>query len=226
MKNCDEITNNLLERRNQYLEERKRKRRNITRFTTAACSFVLVALIGIGIWQSGWLDGMQPTIPDNSNISEQNQNENNDKQTGNREMIGDNDQISNPNNMITLISSYGTDNPPITTIPKNGTVQLSTSLTNAIEHYGDDVEYSVVFELYRDEQLWDIDIENDTDLFKAEMYRLYELGYTPLMETQSENWGENGKFSIGIHASAEELENFVANTSYGYNVYLYDEIYA
>ena len=55
MKNCDEITKNLLERRDRYVIEKKKK--NITRLSSLiSCFVVAVAVLGVGIWQGGWLD--------------------------------------------------------------------------------------------------------------------------------------------------------------------------
>lgn len=75
MKNCDEMVNSLLERREQYVAEQKRKRRIITRTATSMCCVCLVALLGVGIWQSGMFgttppvqsmeDALYPGIKDN-----------------------------------------------------------------------------------------------------------------------------------------------------------------
>ena len=45
MKSYDETTNNLLERREQYIAKQSKNRKRIVRITSVACSFVLVALI-------------------------------------------------------------------------------------------------------------------------------------------------------------------------------------
>ena len=53
MKNYNEIANDLFERRDKCIAEQKARRKTITRITTSVCSFILVALLGIGVWQSG-----------------------------------------------------------------------------------------------------------------------------------------------------------------------------
>lgn len=67
MKNYDELTNDLLERRDSYVAEQKRKRKIAMRVATSFCSICLVALIGFGVWN---ISNTQPTIvPDNSTNS-------------------------------------------------------------------------------------------------------------------------------------------------------------
>ena len=49
MKNYNEIANDLFERRDKCIAEQKARRKTITRITTSVCSFILVALLGIGV---------------------------------------------------------------------------------------------------------------------------------------------------------------------------------
>ncbi len=75
MKNCDEMVNSLLERRDRYVAEQKRKRTTLTRTVTSICCICLVALSGFGIWQGGMfntvpqdqtvVDALYPGIKDN-----------------------------------------------------------------------------------------------------------------------------------------------------------------
>ncbi len=55
MKNYDELTNDLLERRNRYVTDQKRKRKTVISVATSLCCVCLVALLGIGVWQRGIL---------------------------------------------------------------------------------------------------------------------------------------------------------------------------
>jgi len=82
MKNYDELTNDLLERRDRYVADQKKKRKTITRLTTSICSLVLVTLLGIGVWQSGWLNPVTPPNTDDLAISDDNQTSNTDKTVG------------------------------------------------------------------------------------------------------------------------------------------------
>lgn len=51
MKNCNEMVNSLLERREQYETKKKNKRKMLTRTITLLCCICLVALLGIGFRQ-------------------------------------------------------------------------------------------------------------------------------------------------------------------------------
>ena len=52
MKNRDEMVNDLLERRDKYVAEQKRKRNIFMRSTAAAVCVCLVASAGVWIWHS------------------------------------------------------------------------------------------------------------------------------------------------------------------------------
>ena len=52
MKNRDEMVNDLLERRDKYVAEQKRKRNILVRSTAAAVCVCLVASAGVWIWHS------------------------------------------------------------------------------------------------------------------------------------------------------------------------------
>lgn len=53
MKNYDEVTNSLLERRDRYITEQNRKRKRIMGVATSLSCVCLVALLGFGMWQGG-----------------------------------------------------------------------------------------------------------------------------------------------------------------------------
>ena len=58
MKNYNEIANDLFERRDKCIAEQKARRKTVTRITASVCSFMLVALLGIGVWQSGMFNSV------------------------------------------------------------------------------------------------------------------------------------------------------------------------
>ena len=60
MKNSEEMVNSLLERRDKYDAEKKKKRTIITRTVTSMCCFCLVALLGFGMWQGGVFNTTSP----------------------------------------------------------------------------------------------------------------------------------------------------------------------
>ena len=75
MKNYDETTNGLLDRRDRYVAEQKKKRKRVMGVATSLCCFCLVALLGFGMWQGGMFnttppdqtleDALYPGIKDN-----------------------------------------------------------------------------------------------------------------------------------------------------------------
>ncbi len=75
MKNYDELTNDLLERRDRYAADQKKKRKRVMGVATALCCCCLVALLGFGMRQGGMFsttppdqtleDALYPGIKDN-----------------------------------------------------------------------------------------------------------------------------------------------------------------
>lgn len=59
MKTCDEMMNSLLERREAYLAAQKKKKKVLLSVTSALC---VVSLMGVALWQSGWM-----TLPAETN---------------------------------------------------------------------------------------------------------------------------------------------------------------
>lgn len=92
MKNYDELTNDLLERRDRYVADQKRKR--VMGVATSLCCFCLVALLGFGMWQGGMFnttppeqtleDALYPGIKDNFDESK---GESADNPTANNKIV-------------------------------------------------------------------------------------------------------------------------------------------
>ena len=53
MKSYDELTNSLLERRDTYLAEQRKRRKTMVNIATSLCCFCMVVLLGFGAWNSG-----------------------------------------------------------------------------------------------------------------------------------------------------------------------------
>lgn len=60
MKNYEEVTNDLLKRRDCYVMEQKRKRKRMMGTVSSLCCICLVALLGFGMWQGGMFKAPQP----------------------------------------------------------------------------------------------------------------------------------------------------------------------
>ena len=75
MKNYDELTHDLLERRDRYAEEQKKKRKRVMGVATSMCCICLAVLAGFGVRQGGMFhtaphgqtseDALYPGIKDN-----------------------------------------------------------------------------------------------------------------------------------------------------------------
>ncbi len=65
MKNSDEMFNSLLERRDRYIAEQKKKRKTVVSTAASVCCLCLAVLIGIGVWRSKMPPAL-PSLPDNS----------------------------------------------------------------------------------------------------------------------------------------------------------------
>lgn len=61
MKDYKEIANNVFQRRDKYLEEKKRKKAVIFRNAAIALSCCIMIAVGIGIWNSGMLRNIKPS---------------------------------------------------------------------------------------------------------------------------------------------------------------------
>ena len=64
MKSYEEVTNNLLERRDRYVVEQNQKRKRMMGAATSLCCCCLVAIMGFGVWQS---NNGTPTLPPAAN---------------------------------------------------------------------------------------------------------------------------------------------------------------
>ena len=199
MKNCEEMVNSLFERKDRYVAEQKKKRAVITRAVASVCCFSLVALLGFGLWQGGMFD-TTPSATINNSISA---NEKDDVVPSTNEK---GDVVVNEKVTISWFDVAGEVSPSYAT-PKNSEYCFSASLQGAMNEYGDEVLYRVVIDVFEnDEPL------TDSSKMQAECDRLANLGYD----------ASNGNY-FTMTATYEELVDFVANESYGYFMFLYDE---
>ena len=245
MKNYKDIANDIFERREQYTAEQKRKRKALTRIITSMCCMCLVALLSFGIWQSGMFDTTPPvTLDDSINIGEkdylnpdelndntQKNTNNQSSETGNNDSTNDHSASANidigndPNNYSpngsekTVISSFDVNGIPSASYetPKNGKFSFSIPLQDAINEYGDRVLYRVVIDVFSDKE----QLSSDSSQVQDECERLSNIGYVVVYETAFD--GESYHYYFTLHATYDELTEFIANESYGYFIFLYDE---
>lgn len=245
MKNCDEMVNSLLERREQYVAEQKRKRKVITHTVTSMCCVCLVALCSFGVWKSGLFDTTPPvTLDDSINIGEKDYispdelNDNTQENTNNQssEMVNNNSSDDSsatangnvahfPNNYSpngsekTMISSFDVNGTPSASYatPENSKFYFSIPLREAMNEYEDSVMYRVVVDVFNNKE----HLSSDSSQVQDECERLSNIGYVVAYETVFD--GETYHYYFTLHATYDELTEFVANESYGYFMFLYDE---
>lgn len=245
MKNCDEMVNSLLERREQYVAEQKRKRKVITRTVTSMCCVCLVALCSFGVWKSGLFDTTPPVIlddlinigekdyinPDELNDNAQENTNNQTSETVNNNSSNDSSATPNIDNgnypynyspngsEKTIISSFNVNGTPSASYatPENGKFSFSVPLREAMNEYGDTVLYCVVIDVFSGKE----QLSSDSSQVQDECERLSNIGYVVAYETVFD--GETYHYYFTLHATYDELTEFVANESYGYFMFLYDE---
>ena len=102
MKSYDETTNNLLERRDKYIEAQKIKKKNMIRISSVLSCFIIVAVLGLGIWRGGWLDYYSLPIANPSsqegNDTESTSNNKTQEKTTNQTIIPSTEQTTSIQN--------------------------------------------------------------------------------------------------------------------------------
>ena len=127
-------------------------------------------------------------------------------------------EASNPPEVATMISSYGSmDFSACYVSPDNGSYSYSIPLREAMKKYGNTVLYRVVVDVFCNNQM----LEANSEAVKKEMERLSELEYTVAFEKFTD--GTIHRYYFTLHATQEQLSNFVENDNYGYMFWLYDE---
>ena len=94
MKNSEEMVNSLLERKDKYDAEQKKKRTIFTRTATSMCCVCLVALLGFGMWQGGVFNTISPDqtledalYPDIKDTFDERKGESPDKPAANNKIV-------------------------------------------------------------------------------------------------------------------------------------------
>lgn len=68
MKNYEQVTNDLLERRNKYVARQRKKKKKMIGIAGSLCCVCLVALMSVGVWRGGWFKSISPVTLDDSTI--------------------------------------------------------------------------------------------------------------------------------------------------------------
>lgn len=94
MRNYDELTDNLLKRRDYYVVEQKKKKTLVINVVTSMCCLCFVALLGFGVWHGGMVE-IAPDTSGGSIIINNSDNDNSLQQTTD----SDGETVNNSNNL-------------------------------------------------------------------------------------------------------------------------------
>ena len=142
MKNYDEVTSDLLKRRDRYVVEQKRKRKIFMGVATSLCCCCLVALLGFGMWHSGMFDS-EPAIT-----------------LGDSTIIGEKDYIhdkvgedSNPAND----SQLGNDS---TTKHLFAINEITATISGALKYRDPELHYNEIWDMEKAVEYLGVDVPN------------------------------------------------------------------
>ena len=248
MKNYKEISDSVFEKSEKIISENKAKRKKYTIAVSAVVSLCIVAAISIVFTKGGLIKkesaaakgGRYDTICDSAGAQQNNgdysqntayavseaqsssqsqqadvpkptevtqptsQKTNADsKRTTTTKKIENNKKISS-NYEASSMACYAT--------PENGEFFFSYPLTEARKKYGSKVIYKLSIDVFTDAEFL-----KDEKKLAAESERLRSLGF------DAELKGKNGRWVIVAQMTAEEMENFIPDSTLGYFFFLFDE---
>lgn len=130
MKNCNEMVSSLLERREQYEAEQKRKRKLIMTTAIPLGCLCLIAVLGVGVWQSGILGTSDIPQDKNDSVIAGGEGDRNDAFCGDYWVVGDGD------------SSGGEDNFATSTAPEDEPEESNNSASTSTDSNPEDSKSS------------------------------------------------------------------------------------
>ena len=137
MKNHDELTSDLLERRDRYVADQKRKRKTAMSIATSFCCVCLVALLGFGMLQGGMFSTTPPIIGGEQTLGGDNSNPNPNESTGlNDNKQNQNGQVSITNNNEIVINSIEGISADKMNIALMCNDRIEMSIEELCEYYG------------------------------------------------------------------------------------------
>ncbi len=204
MKTYEEMAHSALNRIDEYETSKKQSRGRAIKAAAPVLTLCLVAMLGFGVWNGG--------LNDRTDNMKQNNTTNSIMQAPNN--------VTEPQDVIPMISSYGIAGDASYAAPKNGEVFKSIPLSGALEEYDDSARYQVIVYVFKD----GVQLDSNSAEVQAELERLGALGYTTVFEEH--NNGEDTEYVFSLHATKEELQSFSCNEKYGYFFFLYGEFYS
>ena len=155
MKNYDELTTDLLERRDRYVTEQKKKRKRVMGVASSLCCFCLVALLGFGMWQGGMFDATPPAITGEQTFSGDNNN------TDQNDDIGLNDNKQNQGGETSIPGSNDIqDNNDSTTKRLFAINEITGTIDAAFKYRDPELHYNETWDLAKAIDYLGVDIPN------------------------------------------------------------------
>lgn len=237
MKNYEEMSHDVLERIRQYKTEKKRKKTAVIKASAITLPVLIAAFAGFGLYKSGNFSPEQKQrliadskeveadittsetvvtekISPTENITENTTSADTPVQHGFPLGVADN---SSQPEMREMISSYPSYTEASYSVPEKSCFGTTIPLREALEEYGNEPLYRVAVQIFKDKEP-----VTDLQILNAEAERLFNLGYTPAVETFNDDSGQHNWLTL--HAEAEQIKNFAASEDYSYFLLLYDEL--
>ena len=235
MKQCEEMIRDVHRRIEAYKAEKKRRRRKAVKLTTAGLPVIaLAAAAGLryggrlfsapALYSGDASADIEILAETDSVLPEESQTEITrmpDIAVSTEDSSAEHDVFLQtgdaPSQSIRLIRSYPAPGEYCYAAPANGQCACTVPLRQAMEEYGDSAHYLLVLHLFADQSQM-----NDIAALTAESERLYQLGYTPAIETVVTQ--EETVQILTLNATYDQIENFPAEDDRSYFLLLRDEI--
>ncbi len=125
MKSYEEVTRDLLKRRNEYEEAQTRRQRTVLRAAVPVCSVALAAAMGVGVWKSGVFE--KPPVTSNSG---------NSGVSATGQLVSPDDPHANDKIVINEPESVGMGSLDIGLVPEDF---IEMSYDEMLEYYGAEI---------------------------------------------------------------------------------------
>lgn len=224
MKDYNEIVRDVLRRSAEEEKENRKKKRMLVQLgSAAACCCLIVAAAAVlrhrnpgnALPDPAASTTGEPKQDTPANVHKGDGEVQNQPQSGGSS--GRNDAQSLPaEDGRTVISEYGGWDANCYATPGNGTVGYSMPLEAAMDHYGDDVLYRVIIQMFRDSA----HLPDGGEAARAEAERLSALGYDAMVVHSDETSHDY----LTVCATRQQLEALPASVSYGYMLFLSGEL--
>ena len=107
MKSYDEIADSIFERRDKYIEKKKRNKRIIIGTVTPVFCCCVVLITSFGLWKSGFFGNNIPVSDSSQNVSDNSENASSEDSSKNSSISSNSSQDSNPSSNPSNNSSQG-----------------------------------------------------------------------------------------------------------------------